>query len=86
MVTLAFVSLHWFRCEAFDDSDRRAALRVFWVVECGWHAVSVSVRETFDPCFPFHSWVFRVINCKVAKMIFYPYLLQTRVATMDLKT
>ena len=42
--------------------------------------------KPFDPCFPCRSWVFRVINCKLAKMIFYLYLLQTRVATMDLKT
>lgn len=46
VTSLAFVSLHWVGCEAFDDSARRAALRVFWVGERGWYVVSVSVRET----------------------------------------
>ena len=42
--------------------------------------------KPFLPCFPFRSWVFRVINCKLAKMIFCLYLLQNRVATIELKT
>ena len=42
--------------------------------------------KPFDPCFPFRSWVFRVINCKSAKMICCRSLPQARVAVIDLKT
>ena len=42
--------------------------------------------KPFLPCFPCRSWVFRVINCKSAKMICCRSLPQAQVAEIDLKT